>query len=186
MGVWSWMRGTAAPRTISLPDPTPSPAPPAPEASLPVKSAAPAPPAVKETPKVAPAAKARPRLSEQEVGDLLNEAAKGLVDQPQGSLALCDRVLRDHPMNPRAYALKTVAFYGLGRYQDMPGVLDAGKEHGVKPAQYLAFGAFQAMLREERRDRRLPPDVREAFMADLPMGTLRLGQGARARRLQRD
>ena len=193
VGVWSWMRGPAAPRVISLPDPAPSPtpssAPPVtrlPEADSPVKPAPPAPPAGKETPKAAPAAKAKPRLTEQEAGDLLNEAAKGLVDQPQGSLALCDRVLRDHPMNPRAYALKTVAVYGLGRYQDMPGVLDAGKEHGVKPAQYLAFGAFQAMLREERRDHRLPPDVREALMADLPLGAMRLGQGARARRIQRD
>jgi eukaryotic-like serine/threonine-protein kinase len=114
-------------------------------------------------------------LSEQEASDLLNEAAKGLREQPQGSLALCDRVLRDHPQNPRAYALKTTALYGLGRYQEMSGVLDAGRERGVRPAQYLAFGHFTAMLREERRERRLPPEVRESLAAELPPGTLRPG-----------
>jgi hypothetical protein len=88
-------------------------------------------------------------------------------------------------MNPRAYALKIAALYGLGRYQEMPGVLEAGKEHGVKPVQYLAFGAFQAMLREERRERRLPPDVRESLVANMPNGTLRPGQGIRQQRLQR-
>jgi hypothetical protein len=92
-------------------------------------------------------------------------------------------VIRDHPKNPRAYALKTTALYGLGRYQEMSGVLDAGREHGVKPAQYLAFGHFTAMLREERRERRLPPKVRESLVAELP--TLRPGQGLRQPRVQR-
>jgi hypothetical protein len=124
-------------------------------------------------------------MSEPEATELLNEAAKGLVDQPQSSLAHCERVLRDHPMNPRAYALKAVALYGLGRYQEVPGVLDAGKEHGVKPVQYLAFGHFTAMLREERRERRLPPEVREALLAELPAGALRPGQVLRQQRLQR-
>ena len=128
---------------------------------------------------------AQPKLSEQEATDLLNEAAKGLVDQPQGSLDRCDRVIRDHPMNPRAYALKTAALYGLGRYQEMPGVLDAGKEHGVKPAQYLAFGHFTAMLREERREPRLPQGVRASLVAELPFGALRLGPGVRQQRVQR-
>ncbi len=27
-------------------------------------------------------------------------------------------------LNPRAYALKAIALCGLGRYQEMPGVLD--------------------------------------------------------------
>jgi hypothetical protein len=41
------------------------------------------------------------------------------------------------------------------------------------------------MLREERRERRLPQEVREALLAELPAGTLRLGQAARQRRAQR-
>ena len=130
--------------------------------------------------------KPSPGLSEQEASELLNEAAKGLVDQPQGSLALCERVLRDHPMNPRAYALKTTALYGLGRYQEMPGVLDAGKENGVKPIQYLAFGHFTAMLREERRERRLPSEVRESLVTELPVGSLRPGQRQLVQRPSRD
>jgi hypothetical protein len=142
-------------------------------------------PAPQPGPRPAQTGKAQPPLSEQEASELLNEAAKGLVDQPKGSLALCDRVLRDHPLNPRAYALKATALYGLGRYQEMPGVLDAGKEHGVKPIQYLAFGAFQAMLREERRERRLPLEVRESLRADIPTGSLRQGQSLRQQRLQR-
>jgi hypothetical protein len=131
-------------------------------------------------------AKAAPRLSEQEVADLLNEAARGLVDQPLGSLAQCDRVLRDHPMNPRAYALKCGALYGLGRYQELPCGLVAGKGHGVKPIQLLAFSSFQALLREERREHRLPREVRESLAAELPLGSLRPGQGAWPRRIQRD
>ena len=159
--------------------------PPAPLAKAESKPPAAHAPAAKETSRSVPAPKPQPKLSELEASDLLNEAAKGLVDQPRGSLALCDRVLRDHPLNPRAYALKTTALYGLGRYQEMPGVLDAGKEQGVKPVQYLAFGAFQSMLREERRERRLPPEVRESLMADLPIGTLKPGQNLRQQRFQR-
>jgi hypothetical protein len=95
-------------------------------------------------------------------------------------------VLREHPTNSRAYALKVVALYGLGRYQEMPGVLAAGREQGVRPIQLLAFSSFQAMLREERRERRLPLEVRESLAAELPVGTMRPGQGAWPGRLQRD
>jgi serine/threonine-protein kinase len=188
-GAWTWRHQSAAPRLISLPAPEPLPPAPPPVAG-PAENEAPAPgrkPEPKSEPGPAPraAAKPRPRLTEPEADDLLNEAAKGLVDQPQGSLALCERVLRDHPMNPRAYALKTVALYDLGRYRDIPGVLDVGKEQGVRPVQLLAFGAFKAMLRDERRDRRLPQEVREALLAELPVGTLRPGQAAWQRRAQR-
>jgi serine/threonine-protein kinase len=180
VGGWAWLRKPAAPQLITLPPPAPA-AVPSPVAPPPE----PVPPMAKEAPKPARVAKGLPRLSEQEVADLLNEAANGLVNQPQGSLALCNRVIRDHPMNPRAYALKTVALYGLGRYGEMPGVMDTGKEHGVKPVQYLAFGHFTAMLREERRERRLPPEVREALVAEMPFGALRSGQVAWPQRLQR-
>ena len=197
VGAWAWLHRPAA-RLITLPAPasvsTPPSVPvsPPPMVAQPVVNAEPRPapaPGVegvaKHAPKAAAVAKTEPRLSEQEASDLLSEAAKGLVDQPQGSLTLCNRVLRDHPMNPRAYALKTVALYGLGRYQELPGVLDAGKEQGVKPVQYLAFGAFQSMLREERREHRLPQEVRESLAADLPLGNLRPGQALRQQRLQR-
>ena len=203
MGAWFQLRRPEASRLITLGAPAPLPAspqaPPAqtqppiaplPEPAQPAAKAMPKPEsippaALKEAPRPIPAAKTQPKLSEQEATELLNEASRGLVDQPQRSLALCERVLRDHPLNPRAYALKTVALYGLGRYQEMPGVLDAGKEQGVKPIHYLAFGAFQAMLREERRERRLPPEVRESLMAELPAGLQRPGLGLRQQRLQR-
>jgi len=202
LGVGGWFQfgRPAKPRLITLEAPTPlAVQPPVPAAAAPRPPVEVVPPAAKAEPKTAPVplatpkeatrpthvAKPQPKLTETEASDLLNEAAKGMVDQPQGSLALCDRVLRDHPLNPRAYALKTTALYGLGRYQEMPGVLDAGKEQGVKPVQYLAFGAFQAMLREERRERRLPPEVRESLMADLPLGTLKPGQNLRQQRFQR-
>jgi serine/threonine-protein kinase len=202
LGAWFQWGRPRTPRPIPLPSAV-SPSAPTPEVS-PLQSAQlmgkvePAPgvavsegaawpsPGTQATPKESSrpvrAPKSHP-LSEQEASDLLNEAAKGLREQPQGSLALCDRVIRDHPKNPRAYALKTTALYGLGRYQEMSGVLDAGREHGVKPAQYLAFGHFTAMLREERRERRLPPKVRESLVAELP--TLRPGQGLRQPRVQR-
>jgi len=192
VGAWAWLNQPKAPRLITLPAPVTSPpglsVTPA-EATKP--EARPEPRVAVPAPKVAPRAgsvtKAAPRLSEQEVADLLNEAAKGMVDQPQGSLAQCDRVLRDHPMNPRAYALKAVALYRLGRYQELPGVLATGKEQGVKPIQLLAFASFQAMLREERRERRLPQEVRESLAAELPLGTMRSGQGPwQQRKAQRD
>jgi eukaryotic-like serine/threonine-protein kinase len=161
----------------------PNPGSPAPEV---VAKPSPVPPVTsKESSRPVRVQKPLPRLSEQEASDLLNEAARSLGGQPQDSLALCDRVIRDHPMNPRAYALKTVALYDLGRYQEIPGVLDAGQEHGVKPAQYLAFGHFAAMLREERRERRLPLEVRASLVAELPLGTRRPGQGPRQQRGQR-
>jgi hypothetical protein len=41
------------------------------------------------------------------------------------------------------------------------------------------------MLREERRERRLPVEVREALAANLPAGTLRPGLAGRPQRFQR-
>jgi len=192
LGAWAWMNQPKAPRLITLPAPAasaPGPAPTPAEATKPearpeLRVVAPAP---KVAARASSVAKAPSRLSEQEVADLLNEAAKGMMDQPQGSLAQCDRVLRDHPMNPRAYALKAVALYGLGRYQELTGVLATGREQGVKPIQLLAFASFQAMLREERRERRLPQEVRESLAAELPLGTMRSGQGPwQQRKAQRD
>jgi tRNA A-37 threonylcarbamoyl transferase component Bud32 len=173
VGGWFALR-PAPPRLITLSPPD----------HQPIDPAAGKPEAASEHAPVRPAARpqhekprpqALPPMSEAEASDLLNEAAKGFTDQPQDSLVKCDRVLHDHPLNPRAYALKVVALYRLGRYTDIPGVLDAGKEKGVKPAQYLAFGAFTAMLREERRDHNLPREVRESLVAELPAGALRQG-----------
>ncbi|MDR3685311.1 MAG: protein kinase [Geothrix sp.] len=203
LGAWSQLRGPRAPKLLPQASALPLPAAPqAPGPALPPPVTAPpagevepelrpSPPegAARPAPLAPAARKAAPGpvqppeprpLSDQEASELLDEAARGLADQPQGSLALCDRVIRDHPGNARAYALKAVALYGLGRYQEMPGVLDAGRECGVRPGQYLAFGHFTAMLREERRERRMPPEVRQTLVAGLPLGTLRPGQGARA------
>ncbi|WLT31957.1 serine/threonine-protein kinase [Geothrix sp. PMB-07] len=177
-GLWFWWQHRP-PRLITMPEPA------LPSSQLALQAtASPEPTSTRPAPKPHSTVKAPARMTELEASALLNEAAKGLVDQPQGSLALCDRVIRDHPLNPRAYALKMTALYGLGRYQEMPGVLDAGKEQGITPAQFLAFGHFTAMLREERRERRLPPEVRESLVAELPLGALKPGQGGR-RRAQR-
>ncbi len=189
LGAWAWLRPSKAPILITLPAPVAPPG-----QSIAVEPAKPEPrpeprkpvPAPRGVAPAAPIPRAAPRLSDQEANDLLNEAAKGLVDQPQGSLVQCDRVIRDHPLNPRAYALKAVALYGLGRYQEMPAVVAAGKDQGVKPIQLLAFSSFQAMLREERRERRLPQEVRESLAAELPLGALRPGAAAWPRRVQRD
>ncbi len=192
-GGWLWWQKQTAPRVITLDSVPPmegaSAAPPSvepsQEAGRAIKAGASNPPSSKGPLKHVPVPAKQPPLPEEEVPGLLNEAAKGLMDQPQGSLDLCDRVLRDHPANPRAYALKVVALYGLGRYQDMPGVLSVGKAQGVMPAQYLAYGHFTAMLREERRDHRLPANVREALAEAMHLGQGRLGQGALSQRIQR-
>ena len=196
VGAWAWLYRPGVPRLITLPTPAGSTevaAAQVPEAMAKVDPKSESSPDAKPvaapphegSPKPTHSAKALPPLSEQEATDRLNEAANGLVDQPQGSLAQCNRVLQDHPLNPRAYALKVVALYGLGRYQEMPGVLDAAKEHGVKPVQFLAFTAFQSMLREERRERRLPREVRESLVSEMPLGSSRPGQVVWPRKVQR-
>ena len=105
-GAWTWTHRSPAPRLITLPGPESTP----PAPAVPVISLE---PAVKAEPKVEPQveSKAEPkpepapvrrpptlaaakptsaqlRLSEQEATNLLDEAARGLVDQPQGSLTL--------------------------------------------------------------------------------------------------
>jgi len=119
-------------------------------------------------------------LSLEATRHLLDQAASGLLDQPQGALTLCDRVLKDQPSNTRAYALKTVALYDLGRYDRMPQVLEAAQAHGVEPRHCLTCAAFRDMLREERRDQRLPANVRVILFSEVPGPARRLpGAGGR-------
>jgi len=168
LGAWHWLKKAAPPRLITLPPP---------EAPSPER------PADRRVGRPGPrAAQPQPRLSEADAQGLLNEAARGILDQPQGSLTLCDQVLREQPDNPRAHALKVVALYGLGRYQEMPGALRQSREAGLDPARFRAFLPFQSMLREERRERRLPPQVWEALGLEGAPGSA----GRPLQRLSRD
>jgi serine/threonine-protein kinase len=179
-GAWWSLHKPVAPRIITLADADRDPVPASgvvvaasPKSSPSAKPGPMSSPVARSASKPVSAAKTQDLLSDEEVAELLNEAANGMMDQPQGALANCDRVLLDHPMNARAYALKATALYGLGRYQEMPGVVETGKKHGVLPVQYLAYGHFKAMLREERREHRLPQNVREALVAEMPPGGLK-------------
>jgi tRNA A-37 threonylcarbamoyl transferase component Bud32 len=164
-GAYGWMHRTPPVRTISLPPP---------EAAGPAASAvAPPTPAPKPAPvpasRAVPRPKAEPPLTEEEANAWLNEAALGLQDTPGQSLKRLERVVKEHPANPRARALQLVALYNAGHYDRMPSALEGAKDAGVAPRQLMAFQVFQDMLRAEKRDPRLPREVKEAIAAELPL-----------------
>ncbi|HJV21869.1 MAG TPA: serine/threonine-protein kinase [Holophagaceae bacterium] len=173
---WWFTRPKVVP-TISLPPPEPAAGP----GSAPAKVAGPVEaPREKAEPRPRPAAhaakaKVEPPLTEEEANAWLNEAGLGLVDTPEQSLKRIERVIQDHPLNPRARALQLAGLYNAGRYDRMVPALEGAKDAGVPPRQLLAFGAFQDMLRTEKREQRLPPAVKEMLGAEFP-GIHRAGQ----------
>ncbi|HJV91701.1 MAG TPA: protein kinase [Holophagaceae bacterium] len=177
---WWFTRPKVVP-TISLPPPeatsiSPGPAQPAPNPGKPAVSVAP-PAEAKARPAGHPSLKPKvePPLTEEEANAWLNEAGLGLVDTPEQSLKRIERVIQDHPLNPRARALQLAGLYNAGRYDRMVAALEGAKDAGVPPRQLLAFGAFQDMLRTEKREQRLPPAVKEMLGAEFP-GLQRAGQ----------
>lgn len=162
-----WFKRPKVVQTISLPPPEPA-----------MAGSAPAPGKVrgKGQPRPGPAhAKVEPPLSEEEANAWLDEALLGLVDTPEQSLKRIDRVIQDHPLNPRARALQLAGLYNAGHYDRMVPALEGAKEAGVMPRQLLAFSAFQEILRTEKREQRLPPAVKEVLSAEFP-GLRRAGQ----------
>ena len=154
--------------TISLPAPDPGPRP----LTMKVSPPDPVKPEPRRPEPKAPTMhrpKAEPPLSEEEANAWLNEASLGLADTPDQSLKRIERVIKDHPQNPRARSLQLVALYHAGRYDRMVPAVEGAKDAGVRPSQLLAFGAFKEMLRTEKRDRRLPQEVREGLSAELPL-----------------
>jgi hypothetical protein len=171
-GFWWRSRPKVIP-TLSLPPPE--------SASPPASKGGPEGP--KERPEPRPrsgrapakAAPAEAPLTEEEVTAWLNEANLGLVDTPEQSLKRLERVIHDHPLNPRARALQFTALYNAGRYDRLVPALEGAKEAGVLPRQLLAFPPFKEMLLTEKREHRLPPAVKEMLAAEFP-GLQRAGQ----------
>jgi serine/threonine-protein kinase len=117
-----------------------------------------------------PPGAAEPSTAEGDTGPTgrLNEAARDLEADPGASLAACDEVLRDHPSNPRAHALRLVALYQLGRDGALRHELQADQNLDLPRGAFLRFEAFRKMLQSERRAPRLPPEDRRALMSLVP------------------
>ena len=175
-GAWAWLHRAKPIQTLTLPAPEPPAGPPAGKAPGPEGPRAGVKPDARPGNRPAHGPKAEPPLTEEEAEAWLNEAALGLVDTPEQSLRRLTRVIQDHPQNPRARALQMAALYQAGRYGALVPALEGAKEAGVRPAQLMAFGAFKDMLRTEKRERRLPPEVREGLAAELPLFGARAGR----------
>lgn len=176
---YGWMKRPKPVQTISLPPSEPGPAAPA---SPRAPQGKPEAKGQHRAPAHGPAQpKAEPPLTEEEANAWLNEAALGLLDTPAQSLKRIERVIQDHPLNPRARALQVAGLYNAGSYERLVPALEGAKDAGVQPRQLLAFSVFQDMLRTEKREQRLPPSVREMLGAEFP-GLQRAGQ--RFQRLQ--
>lgn len=168
---YGWMTRPKVVPTISLPPPEgiaserPKATPEGPKDRAQARPRAPRP----------PAKSAEPPLTEEEANAWLNEANLGLVDTPEQSLRRLDRVIQDHPLNPRARALQFTALYNAGHFERLVPALEAAKGAGVQPRQLLAFTPFKEMLLTEKREHRLPPAVKEMLAAEFP-GLHRAGQ----------
>lgn len=169
-GGWWGTRPRPVP-TISLPPPGPE-APPAAPASGP---AAKAPVRRPEGARPPRGPVADPPLSLEEAEAWMDAAAQGLLDTPAQSLKRLTRVIRDHPQLPRARAMQVAALYHAGDYPALVPALEDAKAAGIRPGQLATFGVFKDMLRLEKRDRRLPPEVRAALASELlpPAGARR-------------
>lgn len=179
-GGYIWWKTHRPPpvRVISLPpqdvqpDPAGTPAGSAPTIAPPKTEpaavAAPVPVKPKEPHKAAP--KVEPPLTVEEAEAWLNDAGFGLQTTPDQSLKLIDRVVKDHPILPRARALQVAGLYYAGRYQEMPKALAAAKDAGLELRQFAFYGAFQNMLRTERQEKRLPEPVRLELAEVFPKG----------------
>jgi serine/threonine-protein kinase len=175
---WATHRRAAGVKTISLPE-VPHEVAPAQAAPAPAPASSPAPPpaAPHAEPKASkPAPKAEPPLTAEEAEAWLNDAAFGLVNTPQESLKLIDRVVKDHPALPRARALQVAALYHAGRYAEMPKALQAAKDAGLELRQFAFYGAIQTMLRTERQEKRVPAEVREELTELFPRAEERPGR----------
>jgi len=117
---------------VPAPQPPPPPPPPAPEA-----------------PPAAPAAPKGPAT--------LDEAAGALEKDPLGALAFLDQAVAAKNADERAYALRIVALYNLGRYGDSGRAIREAREAGF-PLWPMALKnpPLRAMLERNARDPRLP------------------------------
>ena len=88
------------------------------------------------------------------------EAPAHLKGDPSKTLRWSDEMIRSFTGNPKAYALRVVALYDLGRYGEIPGTLQAAAASGVAIRSLFRFPRFAQMVQEESTARRLPEPVR--------------------------
>jgi len=107
----------------------------------------------------------RPMAGKGEAADL-----DGCADlAPFQILESAGRVLALRPGEPRAHALKLVALYRLGRYQDMAAVFAGAAQFGIEGSKLRPEPAYAAMETEELKARRIHETTRAALPA--PLGT---------------
>jgi len=126
--------------------PAPAPAPIAPIVTAPQSAPLPPPPPVPETPPPAPKGPAT-----------LDEAAGALEKDPLGALAFLDQAVGAQGAEERAYALRIVALYNLGRYGESGKAIRDAREagHSLWPMA-LKNPPLRAMLERNARDPHLP------------------------------
>ncbi|MBI4912802.1 MAG: serine/threonine protein kinase [Acidobacteria bacterium] len=189
-GLLFWPRpGAAGPATLPAsapsPVPAPPPAPPAPQDPAPgpqdrlppqvasTSSVDRPPPAASKAvsapgiPRPAQAAPKPPPIA------TLDEAGQAVDRDPRAVLAFLDRFLREDPRNPRAHALRVVAFYELGDFEGMKESLKTLPASGVPPRALLAFPRYRAMLKQELENPKLPAEMHERMVEALRREGLR-------------
>lgn len=130
-------------------------------------------------PKAEPKKKKGPKedpLALVEAEAWLDQAEAGLLTTPNRSLALAERVVRDHPNLPRARAMEVAARYHAGRYGELPGSVDRARKEGILPRELLSYRPFRDMLAIERTEHRLPEEVRSRMAERMPLA---MGAGPR-------
>jgi len=137
----------AAPAPAPPQPPPPAPAPPQPPPPAPAEP----PPPVAAAQAAAPAQPGKPRYAN------LDEAANALDKDPEGALAFLDAAAAAEPGNERAFALRIVALYNLGRYPASSKAIREAREAG-HPLWPMALKnpQLRQMLERDAKDPRLP------------------------------
>jgi hypothetical protein len=87
----------------------------------------------------------------------LDQAADALADNPGGALAFLEPTVAAEPGNDRAFALRIVALYNLGRYGASGKAIREAREagHALWPMA-LKYPVLRAMLEKDAKEPRLP------------------------------
>jgi len=149
-----WRRARAAkkapPPVAQLPAPMPVvPAEPAPvEPTLPAK---PEPKPVEKGPKPVRVKPTEPRIQ------TLDQASAALDSDPKAALRYLNEYLKKDPTSERAQALRVVALYDLGRYQESLDALKGAGRQGFRLGMMLRkFPRLRSMMESESKERHLP------------------------------
>ena len=136
--------------TAQVPDPAPVPLAPV-EPTVPTPPAKPEPKPVEKAPKAVRVKPAEPRIQ------TLDQASAALDTDPKAALRYLNEYLKKDPTSERAQALRVVALYDLGRYQESLDALKGAGRQGFRLGMMLRkFPRLRSMMESESKERRLP------------------------------